>query len=260
MSIAFKSGDRLREHITGLYSLLRQMDESLATVAQFAGVPISRPRIPPDNNPELETYVRELNEAWAIDVTLKKYMPAGIGGELNIAFPIGVIASSVLEQDMDSVVVQIPSGYKHLEILITGRVDTQGGTANKYDTFYVEVNGDTGANYQWNTINGLASSVTASQDLTANALFLGDLQTENAAAGLAGIIRATIPHYNGSFKKSCVGSAGLPLSVTDSWQWQVFGQWQNTAPITQLSFRGNTLVHAGTKIVTGSVITVLGIR
>lgn len=103
MSATYKTGDKLKEHLDGLYSLLRQADENMRALAQFANVPITPLRIPSTNDAELANFAKELNEAWEINATLKKYLPVGTK---DLAIPISL--SSLYANRLTD--VAIPTG------------------------------------------------------------------------------------------------------------------------------------------------------
>jgi hypothetical protein len=146
----------------------------------------------------------------------------------------------------------IPSTYNHLKIVISG---TAASAAWNGAAFYVQVNGDTGANYSFSTntkYSGPGGTVTLEGQNSQTQIELGNLWCGQAAANAISSIEMTFFNYKGTtLHKGMVFTGG---SWTDA---PGFGsgwaRWKNTAAITSIKLYSNAGNHA-----TGTRATLYG--
>lgn len=205
---------------------------------------------------EAETLRLEFNNLQSIGVVARKW--AAPNGELDLSFlPITTIYSTTLSANAASVTVPIGSNYRHLILFGNGR----SITAATNDFFVVQFNGDTAANYAWESI--------ASQD----GVHLSDTNAAATYALFAGVPGALasgtysgggimfIGNVGSSLYKSyvCVSSGqnydpGPPV-VQSSGVRLYGGQWRATPKIVSVK----VYTYSGDNILAGTAISVVGI-
>lgn len=143
----------------------------------------------------------------------------------------------------------IAAGYGVLQVFIYGRTDEPGpGTE-----CHVRLNGDAGANYDWQRVSGNATSVVASSVVSDNG-FDGFVAAAGTVANGFGVIELVIPAYDNTvgFKAArwtdgfadAGGGSGRIAAKS--------GIWRNTAAISRLSvqaaFSGTVKFRAGSRM------------
>jgi hypothetical protein len=146
----------------------------------------------------------------------------------------------------------IPSTYNHLKVVISGTAATASynGAA-----FYVQVNGDSGANYSFSTNTkyaGPGATVTLEGQNSQTQIELGNIWCGQAQANSISSIEMTFFNYKATtLHKGMVFTGG---SWTDA---PGFGsgwaRWKNTAAITSIKLYSNAGNHA-----TGTRATLYG--
>ena len=128
----------------------------------------------------------------------------------------------------------IPGTYRHLRVLYTARVTT-AGSANQ--NLYVQVNGDTGANYDQQLLVGFSNTPGASNAIGTATPVFGEAPQASATAGMAGVGEMVVPYYAGTtFYKSLttVSTARNTSAAAGASVLHIGVQWRNTAAITSL--------------------------
>lgn len=203
---------------------------------------------------EATDLIRELNALGLREEQYQSWQQIGSSkiNPLYIDFPYAVISSQVIEADIASITVNIPSNYKSLMIFGFGQQDlaaTEGG-------ILLTFNGDSGANYQEGNIVGEnATGIFPNQYNNTNYILCGDFigNTSNQNSGGGWVV--FIPHYNSSFWKVVFGMGTEPaVSSSLSALTIVNGTWRNTNPITYLTLTGSI-----GNIKAGSLLSVYGI-
>lgn len=146
----------------------------------------------------------------------------------------------------------IPQYYRHLKLVGQGRSDV----VNSVITLYMQFNGDTGANYDYESISASASTVAAGEWLAQTELYMAVLAGGGAPAGCAGNFDLMIENYRGTFRKlvesitshNFSNSSGGLVNVKRS------GVWRNTDAISSIKF-----YTSSGNIVAGSVISLYGL-
>jgi hypothetical protein len=171
---------------------------------------------------------------------------------LNVPFPFYPIFSEVLQKDTATLTVQIPSGYKHLMIMGSGRTTEAAYSTN----VFVKFNGDAGANYRYVYHGAQASTSLGAQFTAQNSAQLGMFCGASATADAPGVFFAVVPHYAGGFFKVVLSSAGLhSYSATDMVKLDLATFWQNTSIIQDA-----TLFPVTGSFLAGSVLSLYGIQ
>lgn len=128
----------------------------------------------------------------------------------------------------------IPGTYRDLVLLIYGRVTSTGAGNN---VIYVQFNGDTGANYDWQAVYGAAATPHAAESLGTATPEVFDLPQVSALAGAAGAGRAEIPYYaSTAFNKVMISnySAKQGTSTGNILLVNAATHWRNSAAITSI--------------------------
>jgi hypothetical protein len=159
------------------------------------------------------------------------------------------IFSTTLATTTASVAVTIPSGYTSLEIVWSGRVDG-GGVAS----LYVQCNGDTGTNYQWQYFVASLATQASNAGVSATGIFIGELPGSGSTTNYFGSGAFTMAGCSTSVFKSAVGRGWHVTSPSGQNVGLFSGQWLSTAAITSL-----TLSPAAGNFVAGSTFTVYGL-
>ena len=209
---------------------------------------------------EAQSLVRDLNDFGRREEQYQSWMK-NTGGNINVGkidLPFNVIYSQILEEDKASLTVDIPSYYKHLLIMGSGRITGSGGQSAVFTM--CQFNGDTTAgNYQWGHFYHISGSVGTAQDLSDPSMlfwyFAADGEATNSYAGSAFIF---IPHYTSSFYKTLLTVGAVGLSTTSSSAVR-HGVWKGTDPIRSVTVFPDP-TYANAKLKSESLISFYGIQ
>lgn len=165
-------------------------------------------------------------------------MPTSIISASPIA-PTGLVTiyDSTLQADAANFDVQnIPGGYKHLKIFLSGSTTH---AAQTYDFLHMTFNNDTGSNYSSELVQSFGTTDTPSEALAQAYLILALFPGGTSPAGCFGITEANIPDYAGTqFHKAFEARSAARLDTT-SGNTQLLrsgGVWFSTNAITQITF------------------------
>lgn len=142
----------------------------------------------------------------------------------------------------------IPSGYGVLDVFIYGRTDE----VNQGTECHVRLNGDAGANYDWQRISASATAVAASS--TVDNGWDGFVAGGSAVANVFGMIHLVIPAYDNTvgFKTGRWTDGFADVSGASGRIAAKSGTWRNTGAITRLSvqaaFSGTVKLKAGSRM------------
>lgn len=173
----------------------------------------------------------------------------GGGGSLELIGEVVTTGSAA-----DVTFSSIPSTFRDLEIRVSGRGNAAGVTNIGLQ---VQLNGDTGANYDYafaesNGAGGTAFSGAAAQ----TSLFIGRLTAATAPADVAALVTAELGNYPGTtFEKAIVSRSGHKLinSATGANQLAAGGSWRSTAAVTDIK-----VFPASSTFVDGTVVSLYG--
>jgi len=144
----------------------------------------------------------------------------------------------------------IPQGYTDL-VVVVGSV-----TFSANSTFYVQYNGDTGANYSSTVLTGDGSSVSSSRTTSANGAQIGASNGQSSSVRQTCIVQ--LQNYsNGTTYKNALAR----WSRSDGETAATVSMWRNTNAITSIEIYGG--YSNGTKnsnMQTGTTITLYGIQ
>lgn len=244
---------------------------------KLAGLGFLSPFVPlPKANMKLSDYLAKmahgmpLSEAEISDMTnladaqesaatlLKTYVRPGTQ-QLALRLPFEVIQSSVLEQDVASVTIAVPSIYRHLLMFIHGKT---AYTTSYRDAICLRMNDDTGTNYQLGWVQSHAASTVDGQQADGlDYMNIGNFQTLQAdlnANTAAGAI-AFIPNYRSAFWKCVYTISGAQVYeiVTGTLYGNTqlkSGFWKSTSPIEKIKVYG----FSGSNIKAGTLISLYG--
>lgn len=147
----------------------------------------------------------------------------------------------------------IASTYKDLELHVTGRGDTVAASVN----LVIQLNSDTGANYDYEqlTRNGAAGTADTS-GVAQTSMVVGILTAASVAAGPVGSSIITLLNYAGTtFNKGVAHHGFVKVGTTTAGQNMTVGggEWRSTAAITAVK----VFPSAG-NFVDGTVVSLYG--
>lgn len=148
----------------------------------------------------------------------------------------------------------IPAGYKDLIVTVVGQSEAVGAS----DDLCMRFNGDSGANYDYQTNSGNASWFF-SQGVAAVKFIVGWLSGAGAGATRPSRSQIVIHDYAGTvWMKGYTAESGLSQGTAANQQWsgKFSGTWRNTAAITTLTF----LSGSGSDLTVGTVIRIYGMQ
>ena len=158
--------------------------------------------------------------------------------------PLRVVETQELTENTASVTIssintKVPSGSRHLYLLVEGSVNTGGIQGVR-----IQFNGDTGSNYNNQFCRGAGAGASAA---IGTGETYGRIGLTNSTASLRFVSETVIPHFaNTVGHKSFVSISGFSEAETSSH----VCRWANTAAITSLVVlpEGQLLI-AGTRVV-----------
>jgi hypothetical protein len=175
-----------------------------------------------------------------------------IKDNMNTALPV-FIASTVLGSDTASITLSaIPALWKHLLLLTMAR----SSAAVTVDPFLLRFNGDTGANYDWQTIQGDQATMSAAESFATTSMEIGFLPGSTAVANSFAAVRTVIMDYTdtGNFKALISSSAHRYTGTPDQRQLMTAGDWKSTTVINSLT------VLCAANLLTGSRVSLYGMQ
>ena len=175
-------------------------------------------------------------------------------GELNAINSVQIVQTSTLSATTASVTITIPSGYGSLDLSWHARTTS----ANTSDNMLLRFNNDSGANYDWQIVAGLNTTVTTTPSIGATSLLIG---TAVGGTGTSGYFSNGVARITGASQ----AASGHVLTVTGSW----YACWSNTAATSQAGTTGGlyipsasitslTLLPAAGSFAAGSVFSLYG--
>ena len=169
------------------------------------------------------------------------------GWEIHYEVPAGGVASYTFSA--------IPQYARHIRVIIQARGDTAANIVN----LYARINGDAGANYNYEYMYSNAAVVTVGEVLGATTWIIGTVAAATATAKYSGTVDLLIPWYGvrnvNVFKLLFMSSNYVHFSAAAAgrylMQWQ--GDYVGNAPMTSIQF-----YPAAGNFVAGSVFTMYG--
>ena len=185
-------------------------------------------------------------------------VPTNITAQVTIAGACALSGNQCIVSTPGATITfsSIPSGYSAIRVVSIARCSA----AANNDTIYVQLNGDTAANYDYEAMGFTNNSVGAGQ-LTATAKpVFGPLACASAPTGAAGSTTLEIPGYTSGFLKNLIETTSSVVGPTFSSGFFLTGQqsavvWNSTAAITQLLFG----ITGGSNFAANSAFEIYGI-
>lgn len=177
----------------------------------------------------------------------------GANGNVTIA-TTGVMTcfASASPSGTGTVTFNSLGSYTHLQIFWSAR----GTESANNSVLNLQFNGDTGANYDREQIQGAGSTASASEALAATSTIVGNVVASTGTSDAAGTGTITVYDYRGTtFHKNVLSDNGWArLTTSGNFFKQVFaGRWRSTSAITSI-----TLSLAAGNFVAGSLFTLCG--
>ena len=171
----------------------------------------------------------------------------------QIAYATREIASTRVSGSVAASITfsSIPATYKHLLILLSGQCDNAAE-----QNLLMRFNGDTGANYHWQLMQGSGATAAASSSASQTAIIPGSV-LGSAHTNRAGSSYIFIPEYTGTtWHKNSLSQGGrIKNDTANDFIFQTFfGHWKSTAAITSI-----TLLPATGNFQIGSIATLYGL-
>lgn len=149
----------------------------------------------------------------------------------------------------------IPNTFNQLKIYFEGASSVVATT----DTVYVQFNGDTATNYNYEAVLGTATTASAAQAAATTQVHCGAITGSTGPAGESGPLTLEIPFYAGTtFRKHGLCLTGNEASDTVGNFFSVFAwfTWKSTAAINQITLG----LTSGANFITGSSAALYGVN
>ena len=155
---------------------------------------------------------------------------------LSVPFPFFPIYSEILVADTASLTINIPSGYKHILFIGSGRLVS---SASYGELIKVQFNGDTGSNYVYAYIsgNGAGAAIAYNGSDSANHVRFGSFTGSSAAADSVSSFWAFVQNYGStSFHKNFNSLSNRETDVAGHNNIEVHtGAWKSNAAIESVT-------------------------
>ena len=211
------------------------------------------------NDFQISELQRTFNEFSDRENIYKSWMDRSIIKADVIQPPMQLLYTHVLEKDEASVVVNVTTGRNNLPIhtlLITmsGRITAATGGQT-----FMQINGDTGSNYDYTSVYGNGSSANSFAATGFTQMLVGYLSNTNDAANSASNFVTYIIHSNSNWHKATLSQAYQHDNASHL-MLGIGGRWRSTSPITSIEIYAtdNTSVKGTANIAKDSLISVYG--
>jgi hypothetical protein len=162
------------------------------------------------------------------------------------------IATQTLGSDQNSITFSsIPNTYTDLVFVVQAQSTAVGSNTNG---MRCRINGDTGNNYSYTSLNGNGTSPTSGKEFTVDYFIPGEIpQTSNADRNLCIF---TILNYANTTTYKSILSRGSSNQQTNA----SIGLWRSTAAVNSVSISRNFFVDSVSKVKSGSIVSLYGIK
>jgi hypothetical protein len=174
-------------------------------------------------------------------------------GDQSWAAALTLIASTTLGTDGTITFNSIPATYASLFVTASVR----GKRASTVENLALQINSDSGGNYDRHYHQVTNTTVAAGPTLAAASIIMANIEANNSTANAFTNIAFWIPNYRSGVWKgvSCMSQSRGDGTAANTSICAWHGVWRNTAAITSLYFFGlNT-----TNLATGSIISLYGV-
>lgn len=170
-----------------------------------------------------------------------------LASQLNSNMP-QLLGSTILTVNAGSISIAIPAGFNHLRGIFTARQDSGSGGAFGF----VQLNGDSGANYVWEVSYGnMATTTSANSGGAVGGIRVGVLPGSGDTANYFGTGEFTIGNVSSAAFKPMRSGYFCPTSVTNAYSGTAGGLWASTAVVTSVTmypFTGNLVAGSSMSI------------
>ena len=146
--------------------------------------------------------------------------------------PVSDTVLSVAASSVD--LSPLPTGFQHLVVMVTGRSSVAATSEN----VRVRLNGDTGANYDYQAFTA-GSAMTAAEAYAANQVTLAGVPGSTSPAGRFAMMEVWLPNYGSTDnqKSLLVTNPRFRTNTTTDFALQyVGGWWRSSAAVTSMEF------------------------
>ncbi len=162
------------------------------------------------------------------------------------------IATSTLTSDQNEITFStIPSTYTDLVVVVQAQSNATGSNTNG---MRCRINNDTGTNYSYVSLSGTGTSASGGIESTVNYFIPGDIPQTSAT--FQNVCIFSIMNYaNTTTYKSIISRGNTHQSATAA-----IGLWRSTSAVTSVSISRNFFVDSTSKVKSGSIVTLYGIK
>lgn len=128
----------------------------------------------------------------------------------------------------------LPTGFQHIVVVVTGR----SSVAATSETVSIRLNGDTGANYDYQSLTA-SSAVTAAETYGANQVVVAGVPGASSPAGRFAAMEVWLPNYGSTDnqKTVLVTNPRFRANTTANFGLQYAGGWwRSSAAVTGIEF------------------------
>lgn len=153
--------------------------------------------------------------------------------QLNVvSWPVA-IGSTILTGSAASVSLSIPSGYNHLQVVVTARGDT-AGTGGQF--FFLRFNGDSGSNYVYQYLYGVGATTTsANAGGATTGVRVGVSPIASDAASYFGSANIVCGNISSAVFKPVTSNFTSAVSASSGYAGTGGGCWLSTAAVTSVA-------------------------
>jgi hypothetical protein len=223
--------------LRGTFAKLKTYLKAGLKMTDFSDVDISTP---PSNGQAL---------VW--NSTASKFKPGAAGGGSSTVQGGALMPIATTTLGAASALISfvgLDQSYTDLIIVATGRGDAALGNVD----VRMQINGDTGANYDFESGNVNNTALSAAASVAQTSATVGYFPAASAPANVANSVEISVPNYAGTtFQKDFRGNAALKTSTAVAGMWVIntSGAWRNTAAVNRIDlFPSSGNFVAGTKV------------
>lgn len=160
------------------------------------------------------------------------------------------LAETVLGSAAGSVsIASIPATYRHLRVVVTTRGDASANNVQ----LLLRLNGDSGANYSYETIQADLTTVSSGRSTAATSIDIARIPGATAPANFFTTTTIVLGNYRGATWKTATATGHGASSTAAPMWFATTGDYSGTSAITQF-----TIVPATGNLVASTVVTVYG--
>lgn len=160
-----------------------------------------------------------------------------------------LIQSSILSSSQASIIINVPSGYNHLQCVFTVKCD-----AGSAQFVRLRLNGDTSSNYTWERLTGNNTTVAGTNaTATDTSIEIGVTSSAADTANYFGVGGFTVGNIASAVFKPVASYFQGSLGAANAWTGTAGGIWLSTSAVTSV-----TVFPASGNFIAGSSLSIYG--